>query len=1220
MQAEDIASSGWRFWIDRGGTFTDIVACAPDGTLHTRKLLSDRPDQYDDAALEGIERILRNAHSTMPIAEVRMGTTVATNALLERRGARTLLVTTAGFADLLRIGTQQRPNIFAVDIVLPDMLYEAVIEADERLDADGSCLVPLDARKLQRDLETARANGIESVAIAFMHGYRNAVHEHRAAEIARAVGFTEVCASHAVSPLIKLVPRGETTLVDAYLSPVLSRYVQTFVTGLERVSNGARVSFMQSHGGLTTARGFRGKDSILSGPAGGIVGMAKTAASSGYSNVIGFDMGGTSTDVALYAGSFTRTAESQIAGLHLAIPMLDIQTVAAGGGSIVKFAAGRLQVGPESAGAAPGPAAYRNGGPATLTDANVVLGRIQADFFPAVFGPRNDGIIDPDAAALAMADLAAEIAAATGHEMTSDEVAGGALQIAVERMADAIGNISTRRGQDPTEFALCCFGGAGGQHACQVADALGIGTIIIHPLAGVLSAYGLGLAEERVVKRETFEASLSREDLDAALTLIEALATSAIESLAIDEANTRNVHAERRLLLKTAGTETPLSIALDAATTVERLAKSYIEAHNELFGFAVETTDILIDAVEVECVRASATVEPQRDTQTRTAAPIAVRSIWFAGARVATPIYARGDLPAGFNIEAPALIIEDNATTVLEPGWRARIDAASNLLMTRAEHVRPLNGPRAHSAVTSDAPDPVQLEIMNNAFMHVAEQMGYVLQRTAHSVNIRERLDFSCAIFDARGELIANAPHVPVHLGSMSDTVRAVLAAEGGVLRRGASYMSNAPYRGGTHLPDITVVTPVYADTLEVPDFIVASRAHHADVGGISPGSMPPLSKTIDEEGVIFDSVAVVENGAFLTAAVKRHLGSGKYPARNPLRNVADLKAQLAANARGAAALRTLLDKRGRETTHRYVEFMQRNAANCVHAAIAKLVDGSWRLQLDGGETICVSVTIDHDDNRATVDFTGTSPSSAGNLNAPMAVAHSAVIYVFRTLVDEDIPLNAGCMEPLRLVIPPHSLLSPEAPAAVVGGNVETSQRIADALFAALGVLASSQGTMNNFTFGDATHQYYETICGGAGASARAPGADAVHTHMTNSRLTDPELLELRFPVRLRRFEIRRGSGGSGLHDGGDGVVREFEFLTAMSAGILSNSRSVPPFGLAGGGSGACGRNYVIRADGQLVEVGGIVEMRMQPGDRFVIETPGGGAYGAPVGSAQPTS
>jgi 5-oxoprolinase (ATP-hydrolysing) len=974
---------------------------------------------------------------------------------------------------------------------------------------------------------------------------------------------------------------------------------------------------MQSHGGLVPAAHFRGKDAVLSGPAGGIVGMARTAALAGFERVIGFDMGGTSTDVALFDGAYARTAEAQIAGVHLAIPMLDIQTVAAGGGSIVQFAADRLQVGPGSAGAAPGPAAYRNGGPATLTDANVVLGRIQHDCFPAVFGPSNDATIDAAAAQASIERIAADIHAVMGHAMTADEVASGALRIAVERMADAIANISTRRGQEPADFALCCFGGAGGQHACQVADALGIDTIIIHPLAGVLSAYGMGLADERMVRRETFEAALTDAALVEALGIAEAMVRRELEARARPGTQGPAIDIERRLFLKTAGTETPLPVPLTAETSAAALAGRYVDEHGALFGFAVEPHAISIDAVEVELIRRSDVQQPRIDLPRDAAAPIGSRSVWFSGARVDTPVYLRRDLPAGAVIEAPALIAEDNATTVLEHGWRARIDASGDLLMTRIEPVRTASRARRDD-LSSDTPDPVLLEVMGNAFMHVAEQMGFVLQRTAHSVNIRERLDFSCAIFDGNGALIANAPHVPVHLGSMSDTVRAVLEAEGGRLRRNTSYMSNAPYRGGTHLPDITVVTPVYGAADDMPEFIVASRAHHADVGGISPGSMPPLSRTIDEEGVVFDSVAIVEAGRFLTEAVTARFTAGPYPSRNPQRNIADLKAQLAANARGAAALRSMLEKRGRTLTHRYVEFMQHNAAACVRRAIAGLVDGHWQLRLDGGETIAVTVTIDHRENCAVIDFTGTSACSAGNLNAPTAIAHSAVLYVFRALVDEDIPLNAGCMEPIRVVVPKGSLLSPAPPAAVVGGNVETSQRIADALFAALGVLASSQGTMNNFTFGDAEHQYYETICGGAGASHHARGADAVHTHMTNSRLTDPEVLELRFPVRLRRFEIRRGSGGHGLHGGGDGVIREFEFLSPMSAAILSNSRSVPPFGIAGGGSGACGRNRIIRADGQSADIGGVAALQMQAGDRIVIETPGGGACGR--AATQPAS
>ena len=1152
---------GWEFWIDRGGTFTDIVARTPRGELETLKLLSANPGRYDDAAVAGIERLLATAPAAeRRIAAVKMGTTVATNALLERRGEPTVLVITAGFEDAIRIGGQQRPDIFALDIRLPEMLYTRVVGVRERITAQGAIETPLDSAQLKRDLEHARDAGLRSVAIVLLHGYRFPQHEAAAEAIARELGFAQVSVSHSVLPLPKLVVRGDTTLADAYLSPVLDRYVAGVRRGLAAALGDAPLLFMQSHGGLAAADHFRGKDSLLSGPAGGVVGMVHAARAVGVNEVIGFDMGGTSTDVALYAGELERTTDAVIAAVRVSAPMLAINTVAAGGGSILTFGGGRLRVGPESAGAQPGPKCYRNGGPLTVTDANVLLGRIQPEFFPRVFGAGGDEPLDAIATATAFSVLAAQVAEATGERRGTDEFAAGFLKIAVERMANAIKQISVQRGHDVTRFSLCCFGGAGGQHAAQVADALGVRTVLIHPLAGVLSAYGIGVADLRVVQQRSVEATF-----DAAL--LAALATE-----------------------------------FDALTGTARA-----ELHARHFGFRAEAQAVLLaESVELEAVVASGSesAEPASLSRASGSPPkVDMRRVWCADGWHDAPVYRRDALPAGATVRGPALIVEAHATTVIEPGWSATVHANGTLMLTRARRRK------RREAVAAEG-DPIMLEVFNNLFMHVAEEMGVVLEHTAHSVNIKERLDFSCAVFAADGALIANAPHIPVHLGSMGDSVQSILRTHRPA--PGDSYLLNSPYAGGTHLPDMTVITPVFDASGKRLRYLVASRAHHADVGGRTPGSIPPDSRCIDEEGVLVNGVRIVAAGEFLEADVRALLASGRYPARNPDQNVADLKAQLAANTRGALELDRLTQRFGVRTVTRYMGHVQRNAAECVRAAIDRLHDGAFRVELDGGQRIEVSVTIDRAAREAVIDFAGTSAQSAGNFNAPSAIVRAAVLYVFRTLVRENIPLNAGCLEPLTIRLPAASLLNPAYPAAVVAGNVETSQCITDALLGALDACAAAQGTMNNFTFGDTHHQYYETLCGGAGAGPTFDGASAVHTHMTNSRLTDPEVLEQRYPVRLRRFAIRRGSGGRGVHHGGDGIVRDMEFLQPMQAAILANRRRVPPFGLRGGEPGQCGRNFVVRADGRIEELPATAAVDLAAGDRFVIETPGGGGYGTP--------
>ena len=1197
------STSAWQFWVDRGGTFTDIVALRPDGNLTTVKLLSENPGHYADAAVHGILTLLADAHAEAEhVAAVKMGTTVATNALLERNGAQTVLVITEGLGDALRIGYQNRPDIFALDIRLPAMLYSHVVEVEERVSAGGEIVKPLNTRRLEVELERARAAGCTSAAIVLMHAYRYPAHEQRVEEIARRVGFEQVSVSHATSPLMKIVSRGDTTLVDAYLSPVLARYVAQVRDGLSGVLGTRPLLFMQSHGGLARADYFHGKDSILSGPAGGVVGMVETAKAAGYTQIIGFDMGGTSTDVSLYEGEFERADVSAIAGFRITAPMMHIHTVAAGGGSKLKYHQGRLQVGPESAGANPGPACYGRNGPLTITDANVLLGRIQADFFPTVFGVSGDAPIDESIVAERFAVLAAAVSADASDSMTPEQVAAGFLHIAVERMANAIKQVSIQRGHDVTDFVLSCFGGAGGQHACQVADALGIQKVMIHPLAGVLSAYGMGLADLRSLRSHTVEAELDANSLarlDPDFVSLEQEMRDELLAQGIDE---KHLRFERRLKIKTSGSDTTLAVPWSSSE--EALRSRFRDAHKRQYGFEMPGASLIVDSIELEGIGvvekpawASAKLSKEKS------APLCLRPIWFDNERVQTPIYARDDLTAGIPVSGPAIVVESNGTIVIEPGWQGEVNAGGDMILTRHELL-----PNRESVDLRA--DPIMLEVFNNLFMHIAEQMGVVLQHTAHSVNIKERLDFSCAVFDAHGGLIANAPHMPVHLGSMGESVRAVLEQNRSTLRPGDIYMLNAPYNGGTHLPDITVVAPVFNPEDNSLNFTVACRAHHADVGGITPGSMPAASRSIHEEGVLLDNVLIVRDGQLRQRDITELFEAGAYPARNVQQNMADLSAQIAATAKGIAELERIVDRFGLDVVHAYMNHIKANAELCVRGAIEELKSGRWTGELDNGERIEISVVVDATARNAAVDFTGTSPTSASNFNAPSAIARAAVLYVFRTLVRESIPLNEGCLEPIEIRLPERSLVSPEYPASVVAGNVETSQCITDTLLAALGACAASQGTMNNLTFGNDRYQYYETICGGAGAGPTFDGASAVHTHMTNSRLTDPEVLEWRYPIRIERFAVRDGSGGKGRHRGGDGVVREIVFLEDMQAAILSSRRRVAPFGLAGGADGLPGRNRVVRANGDVETLGGTAEIALSAGDRLVIETPGGGGYG----------
>lgn len=1193
---------GWEFWIDRGGTFTDVVARAPDGRVSVEKLLSEDPDRYADAATEAIRRVLASAGETLESARVdavKMGTTVATNALLERKGEPTVLAITAGHGDALRIGWQSRPELFARRIILPEPLYGRVVEIPERVGADGEVLTPLDEDAARRDLQAAFDAGFRAAAVALMHGWRFTAHEARVAAIAREIGFTQVSASHEVAPLIKLIPRGDTAVADAYLSPVLRRYVDR-VAG--ELGPDVRLLFMQSSGGLTSAAAFRGKDAVLSGPAGGVVGFSRTAEQAGFPRAIGFDMGGTSTDVAHYAGEIERTTESVVAGVRLRAPMAAVHTVAAGGGSVCRFDGARLRVGPQSAGAQPGPACYRRGGPLTITDCNLVLGKILPDRFPHVFGPGGDQPLDPDASRAALAEVAAELERATGVSRTPEQLAEGFVAIAVQTMAEAIKRISVQQGHDPEDYALAAFGGAGGQHACLVADALGVRTVLLHPLAGVLSAYGMGLADVRAVRQATVAVPVDA-DADGALAgRMDRLAIEAEDALRRQDLPLGRITVRRRAELKYAGSDTGLEVAFAPAADMRA---AFEALHRSRFGFGAPEAAVVVDALSAEAVSDAPVPSGDAAPQAGTAAQAP------AAAGDYGPVYDRDGLRVGQEVSGPAIITEQAATTVVEAGWTARVDGGRNLVLSRTT-------PLPSQIAAGTQVDPVRLELFNNLFMAVAERMGDALQATASSVNIKERLDFSCALFDADGGLIANAPHIPVHLGSMGESVRAVKrgrAGDGRGLKPGDVYVLNAPYNGGTHLPDITVILPVFPKDEEEPLFWVAARGHHADVGGVTPGSMPPLSRTIDEEGVLIDDVLLVEGGRFLEGDIRAVLASGAWPARQPDRNVADLKAQVAACRRGAEEIEALITRFGRETVVAYMGWVQANAEESVRRVIDRLSDGEATVEADDGWAIRVKVTVDREAREATVDFSGTDAQLATNFNAPLSITRAAALYVFRTLVDDVIPLNEGCLKPLRLVVPEGSLLNPRPPAAVVAGNVETSQMVVDALYTALGALAGGQGTMNNFTFGDSTRQYYETIAGGAGAGpdregGAFDGASAVQTHMTNSRLTDPEVLETRFPVRLERFAIRQGSGGEGAGRGGDGVERRVRFLEPMTAAILSNRRRVPPQGLAGGQDGAPGVNRVERADGAVQILRGTGQAEIRPGDVFVIETPGGGGYG----------
>jgi 5-oxoprolinase (ATP-hydrolysing) len=1229
-------SASWEFWIDRGGTFTDVIGRRPDGKLVTHKLLSENPEAYRDPAVAGIRHLLGlKAGDSIPAAQigaVKMGTTVATNTLLERKGERTLLLITKGFRDALRIGYQARPKIFARHIIKPDMLYERVAEVDERVRADGTVERPLDLDAARAELARAKTDGMHAVAIVLMHAYRYSEHEKQLALLARDVGFTQISVSHDVSPLIKLVGRGDTTVVDSYLSPILRRYVAQvageLIDGKSRAAGGGReatkLMFMMSSGGLTAADLFRGKDAILSGPAGGVVGMAETGRQAGFDRLIGFDMGGTSTDVSHFAGEYERTFETEVAGVRMRAPMMLIHTVAAGGGSILHFDGARFRVGPDSAGANPGPTCYRRGGPLAVTDANVMVGKLIPDFFPKIFGPRQDQPLDAATVRTAFAALAKEI----GDGRTTEQVADGFIKIAIENMANAIKKISVQRGYDVTRYTLNCFGGAGGQHACLVADALGMTSVLIHPYSSLLSAYGMGLAAIRSVRQQAVEEPFVEGVRPTLEKVARKLAGTATGEVVGQGVTRQKIKVHVRAHIRYAGTDTALIVDAGSfasalvggersgakrpgerdrrwAFSLSAIRGAFERGHKARFGFVDRSKPLVLEAVSVEAVGGGASFREAAHPLKRAKLPRpARRTRFFTGGKWhRARVYTRDTLVPGHKVKGPAIVVEPHQTVVVEDGWQAEVTAKDHLLLRR---IRKLTRPRA----IGTRADPVMLEVFNNLFMSIAEQMGVALQNTAYSVNIKERLDFSCAVFDGEGSLVANAPHMPVHLGSMDRAVETIIRENRGKIRPGDVYAINAPYNGGTHLPDITVCTPVF-DGRKIL-FWVASRGHHADVGGISPGSMSPNATSIGQEGVYIDNLTLVDRGRFRERELHALLTGGEYPARNPVQNINDLKAQIAANEKGVHELRRMVRHFTLPVVRAYMRHVQDNAAESVRRVIDRLHDSTFSTQMDQGTAIKVRIAVDKKRREATVDFTGTSPQQPNNFNAPEPVTRAAVLYVFRVMVDDDIPMNAGCLRPIRIVIPKTSLLSPEFPAAVVAGNVETSQEVTNCLFGALGAMAAAQGTMNNLNFGNARYQYYETICSGSPAGPGFPGTDAVHTHMTNTRLTDPEVLEFRYPVLLEDFHIRKDSGGRGKWKAGDGIVRVIRFLERMECTILSGHRRVPPFGLAGGAHGQVGRNSVRRKDGRIEELAGCDATVLDAGEAIIIQTPTAGGYGKP--------
>jgi len=1207
MRAQTTKQDKWQFWVDRGGTFTDIVARHPGGHMSSHKLLSENPEQYQDAAIQGIRNILQlgptEAIPTQNIDAIKMGTTVATNALLERQGQATLLAITKGHKDALRIGYQNRPDLFALDIQLPDMLYRQAIEIEERMSAQGEVIERLNTEQARHDLQVAYDQGLRGIAIILMHGYRYTQHEQALAKIAKQIGYTQISTSHETSPLMKLVSRGDTTVADAYLSPILRHYVAQVDEALQNQHDATRLMFMQSNGGLTEAHHFQGKDAILSGPAGGVVGMVKTAAAAGEEQLIGFDMGGTSTDVSHYAGTYERAFETEVAGVRLRAPMMQIHTVAAGGGSILHFDGSRMRVGPDSAGSHPGPACYGKGGPLTITDCNVLLGKLVPAHFPKVFGPQGDQALDAKLVIRRFQELTNTINQDTEQSHSPQQIAEGFLAIAVANMANAIKKISVQKGYDVSRYTLACFGGAGGQHACLVADSLGMEKILLHPFAGVLSAFGIGLADTRQLLDKAIETPLAENVLPRLNDSFAELQQQAQAKLVEQGIARQQICFEQRLHLRYTGSDTALTVPMADSTT--SITQAFEQQHQTRFGFINPHKALVIEALQLEAIGVNEQTIDTQTTELTTTSTETTHTMFCANAEHQATFVERDALLVGTPLVGPAVVLETTSTIVIEPGWQATKQADGNLLLQRIT-ARPQT-----FAIGTDA-DPVMLEIFNNLFMNIAEQMGTVLENTAVSVNIKERLDFSCAIFSPTGELVANAPHMPVHLGSMGESIKTVIREQGDNMHAGDVFVLNAPYNGGTHLPDVTVIKPIHDASAQDVLFYVASRGHHADIGGITPGSAPANSTHVEQEGILLNNIKLVSKGVFREQEIRNLLLSGPYPARNIEVNIADLQAQIAACEKGATELNKIIDQYSLAVVHAYMQHVQANAEEAVRRVLATLDDCAYTYAMDDGHQVTVHIKVNQAKRSAVIDFTGTSPQHPGNVNAPSAICHAAVLYVLRCMVDDDIPLNGGCLNPVEIIIPEASLINPQYPAAVIAGNTETSQLLVDTLFAALGKVAGAQGTMNNFIYGNDSLQNYETICGGAGATAQANGCSAVHTHMTNSRMTDPEVLEWRFPVRLEEFSVRTGTGGKGLHNGGDGVTRKLRFLEPMTVNLITGHRQNPTYALAGGQAGGLGNNWLERADGSHQQLAGIDQVEVTNNDMVVVQTPGGGGYGQP--------
>ena len=1183
-----------QVWIDRGGTFTDCLGVFPCGEMACAKVLSS-----DSAPLQGIRVLLSlRRNERIPPCEIKMGTTIATNALLERKGVRQALLITRGFKDTLAIGTQQRPELFDLRITLPSVLPDKIIEVDERLAANGRVLQPADPAVIRRELDRLRRDGYRNVAVVLLHGYAHPRHEKLIAGLARQAGMTHVACSHEVCPEIGLTGRGDTTTVDAYLTPLLINYMNVLHADLP----GSTLMMMQSSGGLIDAAHFRGANAIMSGPAAGVVACARLGEWFGYDKLIGFDMGGTSTDVSRYDGAFEYTYETVTAGVRIKAPMVRIHTVAAGGGSICRCLAGRLTAGPDSAGADPGPLCYgltdKNGRPKarelTVTDINCFLGRVIEDNFPMN--------LHKPPVAVRLRAVQAELKKHK-QDLGLARIAEGFLEVINLQMAQAVKEISVAQGRDVREYTLCSFGGAGGQHACAVARHLGIQKVLLHPYGGVLSAYGIGLADtvwsgSAPVKHQPLN-DVTRKNLGP---IFARLMRKGGRLLKKQGFNPVDMYYVLKFDLRYTGTDNAITVSEPKDMNYLR---AFTEEHRKLYGYVRENRPVEILQVRVDVIGRTPHPRPPKLPRTgrgKTPAPVRIGQTIFDGRMLRTPVYQRDGLTPGACIKGPALILEKIGTIVVEPGFRAAVDDYGNIVLEQTI--------RAGAKKYGSRADPVALEVFNNLFMSTAQQMGKALQRTAVSTNIKERLDFSCALFDARGDLVANAPHIPVHLGAMGQSVRAVMVAHPR-MKPGDVFVTNNPFDGGTHLPDITVVTPVfYKKTDRRPAFFTASRAHHADVGGVTPGSIPPFSRTIAEEGVLLDHVKLVSCGRFQEQLFERMFSSGDYPARNLADNLADLQAQIAANRLGARLLEEMCGHYGIKTVLAYMRHVRDNAARQVRDALARIPDGVHEFEdaLDNGAPICARITVRG--RRAAISFKGSAPQQDDNLNAPPAVVRSCVLYVLRSLVKEPIPLNDGCLAPVSITIPPGSVLNPSPGRAVVGGNVETSQRVVDCLLGALGLAAASQGTMNNLAFGDRHFGYYETIAGGVGAADGYHGADAVHTHMTNTRITDPEVLETRFPVRLAEFRIRPLSGGKGLFRGGCGAVRSFIFLKDLDVSLLTERRVRAPFGLKGGSAGQPGRNVLVLANGTKKILNGKVSLRVKRGDRLEVHTPGGGGFG----------